>query len=164
MLDSGISVADLTLCLVNSQYGIPTPLPVLKSRFTSDALDEPCGEWWFGPSASGKTTTQQRLYPNAFPLGFDMNWNNYNNEEVVVFSDVSHFSLKRLGWDLALWGGKDAFKVAIQNKEIIIRPKRFILITWFSMEDVFGSDSSLMEALRKQFRVVNFHSVQQSNE
>jgi len=67
-----------------------------------DPLEFTTGEWWYGPSGSGKSRAARDTYPDAYIKGVNKWWDGYRGEPVVIIEDLYKFNVA-MGGDLKRW-------------------------------------------------------------
>jgi len=116
-------------------------------------LDGVCGVWLWGRAGSGKTTTANRLYPNAYLKPLNKWWDGYQGEDVVICDDMSIFH-RSLSDMLKHWTDFLPFIAEIKRESVYIRPTKFIVTSQYSIEEIWEGDEKSLEAMRRRFTVV----------
>jgi len=129
----------------------------LDNRPTPPDLDgELQGEWFVGPSRSGKTSTAQRENPGAYRKNSSHKWwGRYNDEEVVIIDEWSPRTAELTDL-LKIWTDRYAFEAEVKGGEIMIRPKKIIVTSQFTIDQCFYAKED-REAMHGRFKVRQFN-------
>lgn len=128
---------------------------VLENRNLEDT-EEPMQYWW-GPTGTGKTRTARTLYPNAFFKARSKWWDGYKAEEVVVIDEIEPEDNKHLASLFKVWLDRGRFSAETKGGSMIIRPRVIILISNYSMEEVFvGDPTKVLNPMRRRCDVAHF--------
>lgn len=131
-----------------------------KRRVDLAPLDGVCRqhfEWHCGVTGSGKTKYVDRNFPGAFLWLPKTKWENYNFQDVVVFSDLDSTCALSMN-EFKTWFELGSFPVRILYDAINIRPKRMIMNT---NEETFDEMFPHMKdnhkaAIRRRFTVYHW--------
>lgn len=129
----------------------------IKRKFTEvadiDTLDH---EWRFGPSGSGKSRSTREEFPGLYNKGVSKWWDGYNHEDVVLVEDWDPKTTEHLGSRyLKIWGDHYAFPAEVKGGSLMVRPKKVIITSQYSIEQCF-SDPEDRAALNRRFKQVRF--------
>lgn len=116
-------------------------------------LESTCGIWIYGESGAGKTRSVYRRYPDAYPKPMSKWWDGYKGEEIVLLDDVDPESAHFLRRFLKIWGDRYQFVAEEKGGSRRIRPKKFIVTSQYSIEQVF-QDEETRKAIRRRFIVI----------
>lgn len=124
---------------------MPEPAPI-------DTLEN---EWIWGPTGVGKSLSTR----NAFPVLFNHPntkqwWDGYNGQDTVLIDDLGKKTAEWMGEYLKTWADHYPFVADFKGKSRMIRPKRIIVTSNYSMEEMFP-DTNILEPLKRRFKQVH---------
>lgn len=113
--------------------------------------------WLWGEPGCGKSFEARRRYPSAYPKAYNKWWDGYQGEDTIVLDDFEKGDEGRghpLGHHLKIWADKYEFIGESKGGAMRIRPRRLIITSNYSIDDVFpwGLDPSLNLAIKRRFR------------
>lgn len=129
-------------------------------RIASDYVVKPtpldCSCYWiYGPTGTGKSHVVETAFPSCYKKNMDdPKWfDGYQGEDVVYLEDVDKYQVK--------WGGllkrladRWPLLVNVKGSMLYIRPKKVIVTSNYSIEEIW-SDPATVDPLLRRFRVVN---------
>jgi len=118
------------------------------------ASDTTTGEWWYGPSGSGKSKTARDTYPDAYIKGLNKWWDGYRGEEVVIIEDLDKFNVS-MGGDLKRWCDHYSFPAEIKGGGMNIRPKKIIITSQYAIDEIW-EDQATVSALVRRCKIKEF--------
>lgn len=110
-------------------------------------------EWIWGKTGLGKSFTARKDNPGCFVHLKNKWWIGYQDEEVVLFDDVGHHEAAWMGDKLKNWADHYAFPCETKGDGSMIRPKKIIVTSNYSIENLWGHDQDLQDALLRRFKV-----------
>lgn len=113
-------------------------------------------EWIWGLPDTGKSYTARRENYPFFTKLHNKWWLGYQGESAVLYDDLSKTDAQWVGDFLKTWADLYAFPVETKFGGMMIRPKRIIVTSNYSIETLFGHDEELCAALKKRFKVRHF--------
>ena len=78
----------------------------------------------------------------------------YNNEEVVVIDDLDP-SHSFMGYELKKLADRYCYMVEVKNASMYIRPKRVVVTSQYTIEQVWKDDKETQKALLRRFKIIN---------
>ena len=121
--------------------------PVLSS------LDKLDNEWIFGLPGVGKSRIARAENPGAYIKLHNKWWLGYKDEEVVIYDDLSRNDANWVGDMLKTWADHYPFPAETKGDGMVIRPKKIIVTSNYTPDDLFSHDYDLCEAIKRRFRL-----------
>lgn len=112
-------------------------------------------EWHYGKPGCGKSYTCQTKYPDAYRKNINKWWDNYEDEETVIIEEWEPSS-NRLLQHLKIWADRYPFRAEMKGSSRVIRPKRVVITSNYTIGECCGGDKALEDALKRRFRVVYY--------
>jgi len=116
-------------------------------------LDRLDNQWIWGPPRVGKSRTARRENPGIYIKLHNKWWLGYKGEEAVLYDDLGKTDSNWIGEFLKQWADHYCFPAETKGDGMIIRPKRIIVTSNYSIEELFGHDEMLCEAIKSRFKV-----------
>ncbi len=116
-------------------------------------LTDVCGMWFLGICGSGKSHTARAKFPDLYDKPLNKWWDGYRDEDVVLLDDVGPKQTSWVGHYLKRWADKYSFPAEQKGTTIQIRPKKIIVTSQYTIEQLFHDDDKLVSALNRRFTV-----------
>ena len=127
-----------------------------------DRLEELKNEWIWGRPGSGKTRYVWDNYESLYVKNMNKWWDGYNDEENVLIDDWDPEKGKLLVQYLKIWGDRYPFLGETKGSSSLIRPKRILITSNYSLEDCFqGVDYT---AIKRRFKTIHMDTLNQRDE
>jgi hypothetical protein len=113
--------------------------------------------WYHGAPGTGKSLCARTRFPHLFLKALNHWWDGYEGEETVLIEEWEVTSGKFLGHHLKIWSDRYPFKPEIKGSSLPPqRPRRIVVTSNYSLQECFGADATLLQALRRRFTEVDF--------
>lgn len=114
--------------------------------------DDVTGIWIYGPPGTGKSHYAREHYRRSLYLKAQNKWwDGYQGQEFALLDDLD---TNILGHYLKIWADKYAFMAECKGSSIQIRPKKFIVTSNYTPEELFH-DPILAAAIRRRFYFIH---------
>ncbi|AJD07474.1 replication-associated protein [Odonata-associated circular virus-9] len=119
-------------------------------------LDKLDNWWYIGCTGTGKSRTARQLYPDAYIKQCNKWWNDYDGEETVIIDDLNP-DHKFMANFIDQWCDHYPFPAEFKGGQKTIRPKRFIITTRYTIEEILGENNfSQIESWKRRFQIKEF--------
>lgn len=122
---------------------------IAASKRKLDDLMEWTHEWRYGHTGTGKSETARKENPGAYIKNpNNVWWDGYKGEDVVIIDDFDKYQVKQ-GGDMKRWLDKYAFQAESKGKQTMIRPKKIIVTSNYSPQEIWTDEQTLDPILRR---------------
>ena len=111
------------------------------------------GYWYCGPPGTGKSHKARTENIGAYIKAQNKWWDGYNGEDVVILEDMDDGCLKHY---LKIWADKWSCSGETKGGHVHLQHKKFIVTSNFTIEDLFGDNEQIMQAIKRRFEVLKF--------
>ncbi len=120
-----------------------------------DDLNQLDNEWIWGVPRIGKSKLARAENPNCYIKPHNKWFLGYKNQDVVLYDDLGKGCASWIGDFLKQWGDHYPFPIETKGDGSVIRPKRIIITSNYSIDDLFGHDEQLCLAIKARFKSRN---------
>lgn len=155
-IEEGTKIRDIAAAFPTTYIKYHAGIERLAKRLRTDPpdLSECNNEWFYGPSRTGKSTTARAENPGCYVKMLSKWWCNYEDQDVVLIEEVSP-SEASMASLLKTWADKFAFPVEVKGSSMVIRPKKIIVTSNYTIAECFPHENDY-PALENRFKVRKF--------
>lgn len=112
-------------------------------------------EWHYGPTGTGKSRYCRAKWPDAYIKARNIWWCNYAGEDTVLIEELAPNRID--GSHLKCWADHYKFSVEVKGAQAVIRPKRIIVTSNFSIRECYPLPQDY-EPLERRFKSIHYAS------
>lgn len=155
-IDSGASMREIAnefpALIVRYSTGISKLRSLL--RAPPEPIDGFDFHWYYGDTGTGKSLAARTENPDAYIKNKNKWWCGYDHEDVVIIEEWTP-DYKMLADYLLQWCDHYPFQAEVKGSSMLIRPKRIVITSNYTIEDCFEDSKSLPPLLRR-FKIKHF--------
>lgn len=114
------------------------------------------GEWYVGPPGTGKSHKARSENPGAYIKAQNKWFDGYQGEKVIILDD---YDTPTLGHYLKIWTDKWSCSGEIKGGTVNLQHEKFIITSNYRIEEIWETDITLQEAIKRRFKVTNFRKL-----
>jgi len=126
----------------------PLPQPI-------DTLDF---HWYYGETGTGKSTAARSESTNYYIKGINKWWDGFDDHPLVIieeWSPMENAATNIMGCYLKQWCDHHPFSAETKGGMRIIRPKKIIITSNYSLDECF-SDPNVLNPLKRRLKITKF--------
>jgi len=112
-------------------------------------MDTTTGTFYIGPSGCGKSRTAREENPGAYIKNCNKWWDGYIDQEAVIMDDLDPPLAKALTHHIKIWLDHYPFTAEVKGGSLFIRPKRIIITSQYTLEQLFEDPEALAAIKRR---------------
>jgi len=116
-------------------------------------LDQLTNEWIWGATGLGKSSNARIENPGCYIKSHNKWWLGYKGEDVILIDDLSKTEGQWFGEHLKQWADHYPFPSETKGDGMVIRPKKIVVTSNYSIDEIWGHDDNLCEALKRRFKI-----------
>lgn len=117
-------------------------------------------EWYWGSTGTGKSRKAREDNPGFFLKLHNKWWDHYEGQETVIIDDLGEGKAKALTDHIKQWADRYPFPAEKKGSATVIRPKKIIVTSNYSPDQIWA-DTADLEPILRRFKVVHFDQLQQ---
>lgn len=128
----------------------------LESKQLPEIEGELENAWYWGPAGTGKSRHARDKHTDIYLKAKNKWWGGYTDQQNVLVDDVAPEHERWMAPFLKEWADRYPFQCEVKGGSMMIRPKKIIITSQYSIESCF-QDHETVAALRRRFKVTHFN-------
>ncbi|UYD39113.1 MAG: replication associated protein [Wigfec virus K19_292] len=110
-----------------------------------------CGEWIYGNTGAGKSYLARQENSSIYDKPCNKWFDGYLGEDTILLDDFDKNHVM-LGHHLKRWADRYPFPAEQKGTTIQVRPSKVVVTSNYSIDEIFGHDAALCDALKRRFK------------
>lgn len=110
--------------------------------------------WVLAPTQFGKSHYVRKRWPDFYDKAPNKWFVGYKGEDTIICDDFGPKQCQYIGWYMKRWADLYAFCMETKGGGHQIRPKHIVITSQYSIEQCYGDDEKLCEAIKERFIVI----------
>jgi len=121
--------------------------------YVHDDFNRKRGQWYCGPSRTGKSRTARSNYPDAYIKSQNKWWCGYHGQKAVILDDMD---CNALGHLLKIWADSYACMGETKNGQVQLVYDTIVVTSNYTIEELFVAVPIMVQPLLERFHVTHF--------
>lgn len=111
--------------------------------------------WVYGKTGVGKSHYARSKWPDFYDKNKDKWWDGYLGEATALIDDLDAAQCPYISNYLKRWCDIFCFRAQTKGSSVMIRPRRIVITSQFTIEECFYFDTRTRDALLGRFKIIN---------